>query len=96
MFNELTERKMREEENGEIFAEGFACQTQGLDLFVWQKGHTDEIISKGKRRNHGLWAAIPDEGTSEAIRFMPVSCVDNGEEKVRKDHGIQIAVGRKI
>jgi hypothetical protein len=25
----------------------------------------DEIISRGKRRNHGLCADIPDEGTSE-------------------------------
>lgn len=70
MLNELAERNTREEENGEISPRSLHVKRKDLTSLFGRKGTMDKIISGGKRRNHGLFVAIPDEGTGEAIGGM--------------------------
>lgn len=84
MFNELAERNTREEENGEISPRGLHVKRKDLTSLFSRKDTIEEIISRGKRRNHGLYAAIPDEGTSEALGGISVGCVDTGRKKGRE------------
>jgi hypothetical protein len=54
--------------------------------YLFSRKHTmDEIISGGKPRNHGLYVAIPDEGTSEALGGMSVGCVERGKRSWDSD-----------
>lgn len=84
MFNELAERNTREEENGEISPRGLHVKRKDLTSLFGRKDTMEEIISGGKRRNHGLCAAIPDEGTSEALGGISVGCVDTGRKRGRE------------
>lgn len=70
MFNELAERNTREEENGEILPKALHVKRKDLTSLFGRKDTMDEIISAGKRRNHGLCAAIADEGAGETLGGM--------------------------
>jgi hypothetical protein len=67
MFNELAERNTRAEENGEMSLRALHVKRKDLTSLFRRKETMDELNSGGKRRNHGLCVAIPDEGTGEVL-----------------------------
>ncbi|KUM55391.1 hypothetical protein ACN42_g11896 [Penicillium freii] len=82
MFNELAERNTRKEENNKISPRALHVKRKDLTSLFGRKDTMDEIISGGKRRNHGLCVAIPDEGTGEGIGGS------SGRQVVRSSGGI--------
>jgi hypothetical protein len=70
MFNKLAERNTPEEENSEISLWALYVKCKDLTSLFGKKNIIDKLNSGSKRRNHGLYVAIPGEGTGEALRDM--------------------------
>jgi hypothetical protein len=79
MFNELAERNTRDKGNGDISPSVLHVKRKDLTSLFGKKDTINEIISGGKRRNHGLCAAIPDGEACEAIESWYVSELEEAQ-----------------
>jgi hypothetical protein len=96
----LAERNTRDKENGDISPSVLHVKRKDLTSLFRKKDTINEIISGGKRRNHGLCVAIPDEGPCEAIENWYVSELEGAQMRVnnalnRTQSGLELVSVRK-